>query len=293
MASNPLVSTIIGRARSLISAEAGSDVPTITDDFMTFAVSDADKELLRSFRANGGNTPPAQALETGFTLITDTSINDINGVTTSSTSVTVVSTAGFQSAGAAIFWDKAMFDIFYYTSIDATTFYGVTGIAFSHANSTDIQPLLSLPSNFNGFRHSEEYADGVMLNGSPLTYMDGPPNPGHFSIVDDGTTKYLWLYRGASGNASVYYDKIPNTIATVNDTVSLGEEFMSFYIWRTIELALFGRGEYPIIQMAKQKADQVKLDCLKSQNVGRRVRVRQFGSLKDHSYQEFLALQNQ
>ncbi len=293
MASNPTVSTIIGRARSLIRAEAGSDVPVISDDFMTFAVSDADKELLRSFSGSGGNTPNSQAAETGFNPSSDTTINDVNGLTTASTTITVLDTTGFESRGAAVIFDKGMFDVFFYTGVTATSFTGVTGIGFTHPNSCGIQALFALPSNFNDFRRSDQYGDGVMLNGAPLSYMDGPPDPGKFSYIDTGTTIYLWLYRGASGAASVYYDITPNSITQLTDVVSFKEEFISFYIWRTIELALFGRGDFQIIQIAKQKADDFRLQALKNRNRGRRPRVRQFGSLNDKNYQEFLNLQNQ
>jgi len=273
---NPLVSEIITRARGLIRAEQGSDVPAVSDDFMISAISDADKELLRAFRGGGGNTPSSIARETGFNLASETAINDVNGVTTASTSITVDSTTGYDSAGAAMFWDKEMFDIFYYTGITATTFTGVTGIQFSHTDNTAIQPLQALPANFKNFRHTEQYGDGVSLNGFPLTYMEGPPLQGKFSMVNDGTTTYLWLFRGSTGTAGVYYDKSGSSITTTGDSVSFYDDSLYFYVWRCIEMCLFGRGEYQTIQIAKQKGDYVKLDVLKDRNNGRRVRVRQF-----------------
>jgi hypothetical protein len=282
---SPAGSTIIDLARGLIREELGSDVPSVSDAFMLSFISDADKELLRAFRKGGGNTPSASARETGYTLASDTAINDVAGITSASVTITVDSTTGFAVSGTAVIWDGEAFDIFSYTGITATSFTGVTGIAFDHEDNTEIQAVYVLPTNFKAFRRTEDYGDGVLLNSAPLTYMEAPPNAGRFSIVDDGTNKYLWLYRGASGEASVYYDKTSPTIDTIDDTVSFDEEYTYFYVWRCIEMSLFGRGDYAIIGLAKQKGDAIKLDALKDRNIGRRLRVRQFGSVGDRNFE--------
>ena len=280
---NPDCSTIISHARTLIRAESGSDVPAVADAFMVVAIADADVELLRAFRRGGGNAPSAVARETGFTLASETAINDAAGITSASTSITVDSTTGYDSAGAAVVWDGELFDIFYYTGVTATSFTGVTGLAFNHEDSDAIQPLMALPSNFKNFRRSEGYGDGVTLD-SGLTYMEGPPSSGKFSRVDDGTTNYLWLPRGSTGDVGVLYDKISSTVDSVDDTVSFGDEALFYYVWRCIELSLFGRGDFPIITLAKQKGDMAKLDLLKDRNVGRRPRIRQFQSVGTTDY---------
>lgn len=243
---------------------------------MVQAVAEADREALRSFRKSGGNTPVDRALETGFTLPAETAINDAAGITSATTTITVDSTTGYDSAGAAVVWDSDMPDIFFYTGKTATTFTGVTGIAFDHEDNDAIQPLMALPSNFGRFRRSEEHGDGVQLNGGTPSFIDGAPSSGKFSIRDDGTTKYLWLYKGATGDVSVWFDKDSNTIDSIDDLISLPDDWQFFYAWRAIELSLFGRGDYAIIGVAKANGDRIKLDLLKDRNVGRMVRVRRY-----------------
>lgn len=280
---NPSASTIIGTARTLIRAESGTDIPALQDSFLFTVLTDIDFEVRRAFRVSGGNTPSAIARETGYTLITDTTLEE--DITTAATDFDVTSASSFPTSGALVIWDNDMFDIVYFTGKSSNNFTGVTGIGFSHEDNDGVQALYALPSNFAQFRRSEEYGDGVQLNGAPLRFMEGPPNPGYFSLVDDGTTKYLWLYRGASGDASVLYDKTSDAIDSSEDLISYGPEWIFFYAWRCIELGAFGRGDYELMQLAKQKADEIKLSLLKDRNVGRLVRVRplrMFGSRTDY-----------
>ena len=275
---NPATSTAIDLARTLMKTESGSDVPAVADAFLIQAVADIDKDLLRSYRKSGGNTPVERALEDGFTIPDETAINDSDGITTSDVTITVDSTTSgedYESSGAAVIWDSDMPDIFFYTGTSATSFTGVTGLAFSHDDNDVIQPLLALPSNFGQFRRSEEYGDGVQLNGTPLFAMEGPPNPGTFSIRDDGTTKYLWLPRGSTGKVSVWFDKDSNTIDSTDDLLSLPDDWIFVYAWRLIELGVFGRGDVELMATAQRKGDAKKLDLLKDRNIGRRLRVRQ------------------
>jgi hypothetical protein len=274
---NPSTETIIGLARDLMREESGSDVPTIGDAFMIQAVAEVDRELGRVFRRGGGNAPEAQALEGGDDIPSSTQIDDTGGIDEADTTITADSTSEFESSGAAVIWDANMHDVFYYTGTTATSFTGVTGLGLDHDDNDEIQPLIALPSNFGHFRRTEQYGDGVQLNGSPLYYMDGPPSAGHFSTRDDGTTTYLWLPRGSTGKVSYLFDKDSNTIDSTDDLISFPEEFKFLYAYRTIENCLFGKpGDFQIIPIAKAKADSIQLGLLKDRNVGRRVRVRQY-----------------
>ena len=278
---NPSAETIIGLARDLIRAEGGSDIPAVGTTFLLKVITDVDREVFRAHRRGGGNPPSLVAREDGNDLASETAINDSDGITTSDTTITVDSTTGYDSAGAAVIWNGDKFDIFFYTGITATSFTGVTGLAFSHDDNEAIQPLYALPSNFGSFRRSDEYGDGVMVS-DPLYYREGPPTSGHFSIVDDGTTKYLWLYRDASGEASYIYNKKTDTLDSIDDTISFPADWQFFYAWRCIELGVFGRGDYNLMALAKQKGDSIKLDLLKDRNVGRRVRVRPLMMFEQH-----------
>ena len=267
--------------------ESTSDLPTVSNEFLLLAIAEADKEALRGYRKSGGNAPEARALETGFTLLADTAINDSDGIATTDTTITVDTTTGADSAGAAVVWDNNISDPFFYTGKTSTTFTGVTNIGFAHEDNDAVQFVYALPSNFGQFRRTEAYGDGVQLNGVPLRYMDGPPDPGYFSLLDDGTTKYLWLYRGATGDASVQFDKDSNTIDSTDDLISLPDDWQFFYAWRSIELSLFGRGDYAIIPVAKAKADLLKRDLLMDRNVGRMLRVRQYSSPHSHAARDY------
>lgn len=271
---NPSASAIIGLARDLLRAESQSDVPVIGDAFMLKAVANADKRVLRAYRRSGGNHPTDRALEWGDELIADTAVNDSDGITTSDTTWTVDDASDFDSSGAIAFWTGGMPDIGYYTGTTSTTFTGGSGLGFAKSDNDGVQALYALPSNFGSFRRSEEYGDGVQLNGVPLTYMEGPPKPGHFSTRSDGTTTYLWLPRGATGTVSALFEKDSNTIDSVDDLISVPDDWQFVYAWRCIEMGLFGRGDYGLISLAKAKADEEQLDILKDRNVGRRVRVR-------------------
>lgn len=275
---NPACSTVIELARNLIREESDSDVPAIGDAVMIQSVAEVDREALRSFRKGGGNTPVDRGLEGGNTLASETAVNNSSGVAASDVTITVDSTSGYDASGAAATWTNNMPDVFFYTSLSATVFSGVTGLGFAKADNDAVQPLYSLPSNFGKFRKSEEYGDGVQLNGSPLRFIDGVPGQGQFSMKDDGTTKYLWLPKGSTGVASYLFDKDSNTIDSTDDLISLPDDWIFFYAWRVIEISLFGRGDYAIIPLAQARADKAKLDLLKDRNVGRRLRVRQYVS---------------
>jgi hypothetical protein len=194
------VSTIVGLARDLMRTETGSDVPAVGNEFMLQIVGFADNEMKRAFRRGGGNTPQSIAKETGFNLVTDTNLAE--DITDATTDFDVDDSASFPSAGAFVIWDDDMFDVGFFTGNASDNLSGITDIAFDHDDGDAVQLLYALPSNFKNFRKAEGYGDGVQLNGDPLTYMDGPPTSGHFSKIDDGTTVYLWLPKGASGKAS-------------------------------------------------------------------------------------------
>ena len=274
---NPTAETFIGLARNLLKEDSGSDVPVVQDSFMLTALSDGNMKWARAFRGNG-SAPIVFSRETGFDLVSETAINDSAGTTTATTTITVDSTTGYDSAGIAIIWDDDMPDIFAYTGKTATTFTGVTGLAFAHEDNDPIQPAYGLPSNFGYFRKSVEYGDGVQLEGVPLSYMGGFPNPGFFSLHDDGTTKYLILSRQATGSASVLYDKISTTIDSLDDTVDVPTEYQFFLAWHLVAFAYIGReNDYGRMIAAQNESNKILQEDLRDRNVGKKIRPRTFG----------------
>ncbi len=287
---NPSAENVIDLSRSLLREDAFSDIPAIGDTVMLQGVAKADRDALQALRRGGGNTPVSQGLEGGNTLASNTAVNNASGVLKTDVTVTVDSTSGYDSAGAAAIWTKDMPDVFYYTSISATQFLGVTGLGFAHADNDVVQPLYALPSNFGNFRKSEDYGDGAQVNGDSMKYIDGVPQVGQFSKKDDGTTKYLWLYLGATGTCSYLFDKDSNTIDSTDDLISLPEDWLYFYAWTVIALCLFGRGDYELVNMAKAEAKEELLAQLKDRNIGRSPRIRKYGRVGTDDFSYSLAL---
>jgi len=271
---NPSAEQIIGIARDLMRSESGTDVTALSDPFLLKVVADVDKRLLRMYRRGGGNVPVDRALEWGATLAPETTVNDATGVQTTDTTITVDAQTFLDASGALSIWTRGMPDVVYYASKTSLLFSGVTGIGFDHVDNDAVQALPKLPSNFGQFRRSEEYGDGVMLNGTPLTYMEGPPTPGHFSLRDNGTNKFLWLPQGSGGIVAALFNSDSNTIDSTDDLVSLSDDWQFVYAWRCIELGMFGRGDFELISLAKSMGDAAQLEILKDRNIGRRVRVR-------------------
>lgn len=268
---NPTAETIIGHIRTLIREEEGSDVPAIGNDFLFAVLTNIDYEIRRAYRRGGGNVPVAIHKDTGFTVISDTNLAE--DVTSATTDFDVDDSSSAESSGAFAIWDEDMPDVGFYTGNAANNLTGVTGIGFDHEDNDALQFLYALPSDFKDFYRTDEYPNGVKLNSDPLFYTDSPPVPSKFTIRDNGT-KYLWVPRSSSGDISVLYEKTTDTIDSLDDRVGFSEEWLFFYVWKGIEKALFGRGDFGIVATATEEARKIKLDILTSRNVGRRVRVR-------------------
>lgn len=275
---NPSAETIIGLARNLIRTESGSDLPVATDDFMIEAVSDGNLKWAKAFQTNGA-APLVFQREWGVDLVADTAINDAAGITSSSTSITVDSQSFPDSAGVAAVWDDGLPDLFSYTSKTSTLFSGVSGLSFSHEDDDSIQALYKLPDNFGRLRQAEGYGDGVRLGGG-LSFTSSPPAAGQFSLYDDGTSKYLWLPRGAAGSASVWYDKASSTIDSLDDTVDVPNEYKFFLVWHCVAFGLMGREQDANgCMFAQQQSEKILQKALQNRNVGKKIRARSFGRL--------------
>lgn len=275
---SPAASSIITLVRSLIRAESGSDVPVVQDSFLLTAISDGNMRWARAFRRDGSQ-PIVFQRETGFDLVSDTAINDAAGTTTASTSITVDAQTFPDSAGMAVIWDDDLPDQFSYTSQSSTLFSGVSGLAFAHEDNDEIQALYKLPTNFGSFRKAPGYGDGVNLGGG-LRFTGGPPSSGFFSMVDDGTSKYLWLPKGSTGSASVWYDKISTTIDSTDDTVDVPEEAQMFLVWHALAYMYVGRDDdLNKMLFAQNESNKILQEFLEDRNVNKKIRARSFGRI--------------
>jgi len=283
----PLASEIIGLIRDGLRAEEDSDIPYLSDDDLIEAVSDANYEWRDRFMIGSGNSDLISRGETGYNIISDTAINESGGVAATDTEFNVDDSGDFYSSGKLIIWDSNMPDEIDYTANSANNFSGVTNISFDHDDDDTVQAVYPLPSDFASFRKSKKYGDGVRLNGTPLVYMEAPPTPGHFSLIDSDT-KYLWLYRGASGVASIWYNRISSDINKIGDETDVPDKYKFFLVWRGIEFALFGRGDnLDIVAYARQKADEIMYRALRLRNTGQIIRtrpIRTFGNYTENLY---------
>jgi hypothetical protein len=269
---SPTAETIIGLIRDLIRESDDSDVPSIGDTFLFSVLTDIDYDIRRAYKKGGGNAPVAIHKDTGFTLIGNTELTE--DVTSATADFDVDDSSGAESSGAFAIWDDDMSDVGFYTANAANNLSGVTGIGFDHEDGDELQFLYELPSDFKDFYRTDEYPNGVQLDGKALFYSDSPPVPGKFTVRENNGTKYLWFYRDASGKASILYEKTTDTIDSLDDMVGFDEEWRPYYVWKGIERALFGRGDFNIVQMATIEAAKIKKSILESRNIRRRPMIR-------------------
>lgn len=266
---------IITLTRDLLREESGSDVPVVANSFLYEAIMDGQNKWDDSFQV-GGENPVSEALETGFDLVADTTLN--GAITSASTSVTVDDDLNYDASGAFIVWDDNMADYISYTSYTTKVFSGVTGIGFNHEDEDALQKLYKLPTNFGSFRESALYGDGVQLNGVPLRYIGGIPTVGFFSEYNDGTNRFLVLPRGSTGSASVLFNKASATIDSTDDTVSVPDKYKMFLVWHCVSFCYMGREEDANkLLFAQSESEKVLSRALRNRNVGKKIRTRPFG----------------
>ncbi len=284
MANSP-ASSILNSAWSILRTSGSStDIPALQESFMLTLCNQANAEWLRAFRRGGGTGPLSSLAETGFNLVADTSAT--LAVSQGATSFTVGSITGWDTSnGAGVMWNNFMPDQFFYISAAALTFSGVTNISFDHNASDVVQFLYKLPTNMKTPRNADAYGDGVQYNGIPLRFREGPPTYGYFTIIDNGTNKWLWLPRNSTGKISILYEKNSTTIASTADLVDVPPENEFFLVWRIVQYASIPKaGGMPtaLFATAKQQADTMLRDALADKDIGSSVRVRPFRLIKPY-----------
>ena len=255
-------------------------MPVVQNEFLLTAISDGNMKWAEAFQGSGV-APIVFQRETGFDLTADTALN--GDITTASTSVIVDSSDDYDlTDGALVLWDDNMPDIVYYTTntVGTETFSGVTNIGFAHEDGDTVSKLYKLPTNFGKFREGPLYGDGVRLNGFPLHYVGGPPPPGYFSTVTDGTNTFLWLPKGVTGSASIFYDKASSTIDTTDDTVDVPPIHQFFLVWHALSFVYMGReDDANKMLFAQQESEKILNRALRNRNTGKKIRVRSFGAI--------------
>lgn len=270
---NSLASAIITDCEAITKIDTSSIGLAGLESTMLLRIIDkANREYYNKFQTGGGEPRSDRTAETGGTIYADTTLN--GAVTSASTSVILDSVTGYATSGAGVIWDNTEPDFIEYTGITTLTLTGVTGIGYSHEDEDAFTVLYALPSNFESFRSTDDSPDGVFVNGVPYTFVSGIPTGNHFSIYDNGTTKYIFFPRGMTGDYSIRYNKGATSIATAATTIDVPVEDEDFVIYRVVEhmYRVLNVDPNKVVE-ARQIANKCVLDALKRRNVGKRLKT--------------------
>lgn len=267
-----LASSIIESASALLKVDQSTTrIPGVQNAEMLRVLNLANLEYIRSFVRNGGEPPSTLASETGVTLVASTALNGATAI--DDTTVTVDSASSAPSTGAFAV-DAELAE---YTGTTATTLTGVTGLGLAHDDDSTVSFLYALPSNFHSFRTTSTARDGVLVGKTQYIFTTGEPTGGHFSIYDNGATKYLWFPQGLTGKVTVYYNKNGATIDEGTDSPSWDTAYDNFGIHRLVAHGIRAQGlGYQESFNADAMADKVLREMHQEKNVGKKIRVRPF-----------------
>ena len=267
------VNTIIGLASKIASIDPSTiGIPGVEETMLISVTDKANREYYNKFMLGGGEPRSDRTAETGGTLAASTTLN--GAVTSASTTITLDSVTSYPTSGAGAVWDNVSPDFIEYAGISTLTLTGVTGIGFNHESADAFSIGYVLPSNFESFRSASDSPDGVEVNGVPYRFTTGVPSGNQFSVYDNGTNKFLFFSKDASGDWSMRYNKGATSLTVTGTTVDVPVEDEEFIVYRLVEHIaniVYGLGSAQG-QVARQMANKVMLDALKRRNVGKRLR---------------------
>lgn len=276
-----LASTILDRAERALDFDRTSvGIPGLESTHLLTVLNAAVKEYFASFEKSG---EPSSILrkETGYTLVTDTAVNNASGVASGATSIIGDDFSGFGSSGVIALWDNDRPD---YAEFGAnnltTTLSSVTGVSFAHEDNDPISLLYALPADFDGFRSEEGYEDGISVDGRPFYFTTGNPQGRKFTIYDNGTTKYLHFPQGLTGDVFVRYNSVPTVMDGEGDTIPIPVKDEDFALWRVIQYAAPKLERLDMYDIATKNAYDILHGAHVRRNIGKRPRLRpmRFGS---------------
>jgi hypothetical protein len=258
--------TILDRAERTLDFDRTSvGVPGLESTNLLTVVNAAVKEYFASFEKSG---EPSSILrkETGYTLVTDTAVNNASGIAAGAVSIIGDSFASFGSSGAIAIWDNDRPDYAEFGSNNlTTTLSSVTGVSFAHEDNDIISLLYALPSNFDGFRSEEGYEDGVSVDGRPFFFTSGPPTGNKFTIYDNGTTKYLHFPQGIT---------VITTETGATGTIDIPVKDEDFAMWKVIQYAAPKLERMDMYQFATAEMLKILNSAHVRKNIGKRPRLR-------------------
>lgn len=267
--------TILDRAERTLDFERTSvGIPGLESTNLLTVVNTAVKDYFASYEKSG---EPSSILrkETGYTLVSDTAVNNAAGVAAAATSIIGDSFASFGSSGAVALWDNDRPDYIEFGANNlTTTLSSVTGVSFAHEDNDPISLLYALPADFDGFRSEEGYEDGVSVDGRPFFFTSGTPVGNKYAIYDNGTTKYLHFPQGKTGDAFVRYNAIPTVIDAEGDTIDVPAKDEDYVMWAVVKYCAPKLERMDLYQIADAEMLKIIRSAHVRKNIGKRPRLR-------------------
>lgn len=287
---NSTAGTISGHILNILRTQGDTtDIPALQESFLLTLIGQANMEYRRAHRRGAGDSPDDSFRDGGFSLVSDTKIDESGGLATTDTEFNVDDSSSYNATGGAIaIWKNNTPDIVFYTTNDLSkNFSGVTEIGYAKDDNNVVQKLYKLPSTFKSFTPADEYGDGVQVNNVPLRYRKGEPNLRYFTTRTDGTNTFLWVNRGLTGTINFLSEKTSTVIDDTSDRIDVPPEYEFFVVWRAIETATIPKEGSEISNLyvvAVDKANKILKESLLDVNIGDFVRVRQFRRLDRRRY---------
>jgi hypothetical protein len=266
-----LASTILDRAERALDFDRSSvGIPGLESANLLTVVNSAVKDYFSSFEKSGEPSSIVRK-ETGYTLVTDTAVNNASGVAAGATSLIGDSFASFGSSGAVAIWDNDRPDYAEFGANNLTTTLStVTGISFAHEDNDIISLLYALPANYDSLRSEEGYQDGVSVDGRPFFFTSGNPYGNKFAIYDNGTTKYLHFPQGLTGDVFVRYNAVPTVVDAETDNVDIPTKDEDYAVWKVVEYAAPKLDRVDMLQIAGKNAFDILNSAHIRKNIGKR-----------------------
>lgn len=238
---------------------------------MLSMLNQANMEWQRTFKRAGGEPPDLLKRETGYSIISGTTLSAAAATTDVTLSLTDSST--FPSSGAVVCYHQNMPDIIEYTGNSANTLTGVTGIDFAKVSGDAVYKLYVLPTTFHSIR-SENQGDGVFVDDVPFTYVADDPIGTQYSIFNNGTYKYLWFPESLTGDCRVTYNKNSTTIDDTSDSVDVPQEHELFLVYRLCQHGFMLRGFPDKALYYERLANEILMQAQRERNIRKGPMVR-------------------
>lgn len=270
-----IASTALDRAQKTLDFSRDEiDIPGLESTQLLTVLNAGVKEYFASFE-KGGEPSSTLRLEYGYTLVSDTAVNNASGVAIGATSIIVDDSSDFGASGALAVWDNDRPDYVEFGANNlTTTFSTVTGVSFAHEDNDTVSLLYALPSGFSDFRSELGFEDGVSVDGIPFFFTSGDPTGNMFAIYDNGTTKYLHFPAGRTGDVFVRYNGVPTVIDDESDTIPIPTKDEDFCVWRVVAYAALKLEKPDIYNTAEKKAFDILHSAHVRRNISKRVRLR-------------------